>query len=559
MSSKILGCFFIILLSTSCGILVEPSREQTANEYMKSIMTDEDLRNERKWELLADALGVDAERPSPARLVESLKKPSTLMGPNTWQDNLLKYAENYWDKTAEDPIILKAARIAQAKKTIKLDEEGAKKLFKASKLYAEKLVLLRDQIKTNNKIHLYTLKYEVLGRNYYAYVSIPKNYGKKPETPLLYLHKDDVGLSWDLMKKDLGSKILEEKIVIAPAGAEEGICGDYTEREESKEPLFPKNPKELNKNDVAAWDADVNNAIALMRGLSNKKNLIKSSKDETTNLREEHFLQKTKEEYLSTRIFDVLGLSKGGLTGFLVAAKIGYINKASLLSYLTMQGIKKAMGLTGDEADNAFRRRTNENDLVFVRSLVSVSAPLTFIHGGFRTVVSDCAKGLIGKSEYKDYPGLRHITGLFDAFRKADDNTPKEKEELEKLRSEVLIRDPMFLAPLLSGSMPSVYFVRMGLKPKLAFFHHKNDSFIPATNNLFMQTMFTDPKVGFRETMKKTLLWEYDIEMNNVFKTGKETKNSDAFHLKRKFWSKLSSQNKANLDPRAAIYKALSM
>lgn len=492
----------IAVLCFSCGVINSPEQKQSSKEYSESLKDSAYLTHEKKWQTFAKSIGFEPKTLNSFKLLkQELSKTSKLMdfsNTNKWVKNLEEIIEKKWNETPRDSLI-------------------------ASEI---KLVGTAIEKKHNDTLltTLRVLEYKVKGETHYAYLSIPE---KQEGNPLVYFHKDDRGLSWELMKEEVGIKTLKTKVVIAPAGPGQALCKTYTQLKDCKEEdiLYASSQKK-----VLSWSDDADDAISLMRALVYTH--------EGHNL-----LQSCNTEFIGS--YDLIGFSKGGLTAALTTAKIGYLNKPTLLSYLK------------NKDEKAFESGLFPNKLIFIHKLVTVSAPLTLIHGPFQLVLKDCVTGAIKDSKYKDYPGVRHLVNLFDDYRKATQED--EQKAMDELKFQTLSRDFMFLSPYFAGAMPSLYFKKLqneGLsyltKPRIAFLHHKKDKFIPSETTLFLQRLFSDQ--NFKKGFKDNFSMVYDLKQDNFFGHSKKDSKSKEFHLESKFWE---SKNKGEKSPREVIDQVL--
>ena len=526
----------LALISVSCNVVKSPSRTQTSDEYIASL--------DSKWKKFAERIGVKGTPAKSAALIkQEVGTFSSLTGiqlgpdgklasadPKVWQKNLTELVDAHWDKDLVS------------------DE------FRGSNLMASDFKVIGEG-EDKGICDLYTLEYKSGGHTNYAYISFPKN--DILDFPLAFLHKDDRGLSWGLMKNSLGRDILSRKFVIAPAGPGEALIKQY------KANTAPEEDNILHQSShtgALAWGDDVDDVISLIRGLF------------YTEQEDESFapisILKGIGEFSA---IDFVGTSKGGLTAALAVAKLGYINKPFLLNFLgEMNTAKKAYAAAEEsfkenptelakakkahkkalkKAEDDFVEKKKDQKLLFANKLVTVGAPLTFSHGSFRLIVKDCITGAIKGSKYENYPGLRTLLPLFDDFRNAKEGSEEESTALDTLVGEALTRDFTFLLPYVAGGMPSLYFKGLAaefppfatvIKPRLAFLHHKKDKMIPVDSNMFAQGLFASTE--FSDILGKSFAMKYDIVESNIFNT-KGERPSVKFHLEFPFWGSLNEDH----------------
>lgn len=565
---KYISLFSLLAGLSSCGLMTEP-QYQSAEDYQKERLTEDQKWRNEKWKLLATTLGIPHKIPSPIHYKKSLSTPSTLVSPQSYKDNINKFVVPFWASKITDSSGVLGSRLTPSKVIV---------------IEAKELPLhLEDgsQVKINRYVLEYTFNYESQDQTYLAYVSVPKTisdkYFSQFSFPLYVAHEDDRGLTWNMLLQDVGKELLSSRVVIAPAGPGEVISEDYTPKKDPICPLFTPD----HGGPTRSWQEDVFSDTALLRFFHSSEGQF-----ETTNGIDVSPLKSIKENYsksLMPRTLDILGLSKGGTTGALVACLFGFLNKKVLLEYKAeaeatekiedpskkLDELMKLMGKYGE--------KIKKGNHLFVRSLVTAGAPLTFINGGFRTVIRDCVKGSIDhpvKDEdiaIKDYPGMRHIVDLFESFRYADPGTEDERTKLNNLVSEILTRDFTFMAPFLASAMPQAYFdnvrtfFNMNLKsftfsnpveklnsiqPRVAFYHHKQDAFLPST------LAFAANKT-IRILSENMDNFNVDRDKNYLFEDPKSKVKSGSYHLREDFWEK--SKNKEGLSPREAIHKRFTL
>ena len=540
------------LFAASCNVVKAPKRKQTSAEFLAS------QKNE-KWMKFAEKLGIKGEvSKSKEELIKDLGKNglSSLLGlpkseeeevsQEIWADNLTNLIDKHWDKTAKGT-----------------DEEEADCPF--SNLMAEDLRII-GTAEDKNFTKLYTIEYKVKGFTNYAYLAFPDSIakdqinsltngtiGKNFGAPLLYLHKDDVGLSWDMMVEALGKDLLSKRIVVAPAGPGEALISEYEER---TEPTEDKILYQSNHEGALAWSDDADDAFSLIRTLlyPDMNAMMANPDPEPKNWGPIVYLA-SYSSWGEKPVADIIGFSKGGLTAAITIAKGTYVSKPSFEKYLLGP---RSEGKPVDS--KGFRESITPGKIVFFNKLVTVGAPLTFIHGPFRLIVKDCITGAIKGTDYESYPGLRSLMGLFDEYKQAKSGSEEEESALATLVSETLTRDFMFLAPYVAGSMSSKYFDKKSAdfncehmkKPRIAFLHHKNDGMIPRNSNRFVRDLFENK--AFKTGLKKAFGMEYNHLEHNLFKSF-ANRDSVKFHLQAPFWS---STNKNQKSPRTIIDEILN-
>lgn len=383
-----------------------------------------------------------------------------------------------------------------------------------------------------------------------AYLSIPN--GDIEGHPVVYFHKDDRGLSYELMKQEVGETVLKERLVIAPAGSGQAISKTYTPR---KDPTPEDIIAQSTHTNALPWSDTVDDVISLLRGL--RKETPKNENDQANfpfNIDDKKIAR------IFRHTFDFLGFSTGGLTAGLVASKVGgYINQEALL---------KIQKLTdeNDKKDDLIKHLSDQSSF-FIQKLILVASPTSFIHGPFRVILQACVTGEINNNKspfhiYKEFPGLRHVHPLFDKYHNALPGSSEEATEKDLLSKEVLSRDLSFqIAAAIGGAMNGKVLENFSLgRPQIAIIHHMQDAMIkfregslPLINTLKNQNLIT-----FLEKKLETPFHLYDKTTSNFEEKTLDQKEDRKYHLGDAFWDKAKSVNHEGKSPRETLDEILS-
>jgi hypothetical protein len=519
MKKYILPIFIFAGLFYSCGY----DSQQETQTYLDSLNTAE---KKHKWSKFAEKIGFKSDDLSLlSNLKQDLNTPSSLVG--ELEKNLMVIIGKYWQNG------------------LKPDELIASNFAKFNEPVSYPIGAAEDQ----QLYTLYIMSYEVKKKTAegvteqvtnYAYLSVPK--GKIEGNPVVYFHKDDRGLSADLLEEEVGTKVLRERLIIAPAGSGQAISKTYTPRKDPTD-IIAKSTH----TDALPWSDTVDDAISLLRGL--RKEAPKGPDDTKFPFN----IDDTKLAQVFGYKFDFLGFSTGGLTAGLVASKVGgYINQEALLEIQKLEDNKKGDALT---------KHLSNKYSFFIQKLILVAVPGSFVSGPFRMVLKACVTGDIrdqrfSVSKYAEYPGIRHTLQLFDSYRKADMNSDEENTSLDKLYQEVLSRDLAFQIPFALGAAMNGSVVNLSGDnfPQVALLHHKNDKMIPyksGTLPLFITVGNNDLR-KLLAIKYETPFYLYDSK-ESVFTNNNSEKPSMSFHLGENFWKKETSKNENGESAREMI------
>ncbi len=389
-----------------------------------------------------------------------------------------------------------------------------------------------------------------------AYLSIPK--GDIKGHPVVYFHKDDRGLSYDLMKQEVGEKVLNERLVIAPAGSGQAISTTYTPRKDPTD-IIAKSTH----TDALPWSDTVDDAISLLRGL--RKEAISFMVPNPPQAKFPFIDIQGKDwqilaEKFGSRTFDFLGFSTGGLTAGLVASKVGgYINQEALLKIQMLTDDAKKVEVLTNLLNNKYS--------FFIQKLILVSSPTSFIHGFFRVILQAFVTGEVENPtnhfhNFKEFPGLRHAHPLFDKYRNALPGSVEETTERDLLSQEVLSRDLTFqIGAAIGGAMNGKVLKTFSLgKPQIAILHHMQDGMIQlhAGSLPLIKTVKDNAFQKFLETELETEFYLYKRDTLKFEDKTPDQKEDPKYHLEDAFWDKTTSVNKEGNSPREVLDEILS-